>query len=68
MGEMGGCHMNVVEELEGKRPLAKPRHGWGNNIEMICKKCDGETWTRHLVGARYRWRTLVNAVMNLRFP
>ena len=32
MGEKRGGHMVVVEEIEGKRPLARPRRGWGNNI------------------------------------
>jgi hypothetical protein len=35
MGERGGYHMVVMEELEGKRPLARPRRGYGNNIKMI---------------------------------
>jgi hypothetical protein len=54
--------------LRERDHLQDPGVGGGNNIKMICKKCDGETWTRHLAEARDRWRALVNAVMNLRYP
>jgi hypothetical protein len=54
---------------EGKRPLGGPRRNWENNINMDLQEveCGGMDWIE-LAGDRYRWRALVNAVMNLRVP
>ena len=54
-------------ELEGKRPLEKPRRRWEDNIKMDLQKvgCGGMDWIE-LAQERDGWRALVNAVMNLR--
>ena len=54
---------------EGKIPLGRLRRRWEDNIEMAlqeigCGVMDGI----ELAQDRYRWRALVNAVMNLRVP
>ena len=54
---------------EGKRPLARPRHRWQNNIKTDLKEVGwaGIDWI-DLAQGRDRWRALVNEVMNLRVP
>ena len=54
---------------EGKRPLGRPRRRWEDNIKMDLQEvgCGGMDWIE-LARDRYRWRALVNAVMNLRVP
>jgi hypothetical protein len=54
---------------EGKGPLGKPRRRWEDNIKMDLQEvgCGGMDWNE-LIQDRYRWRVLVNAVMNLRVP
>jgi hypothetical protein len=53
----------------GKRPLGRPRYTWVNDIKMDLVEivwCDVD-WIG-LDQDRYRWRAVVNAVMNLRVP
>jgi len=69
MGERTGVYRVFVGKTEEKRPLGRPRRRWENNIktdlqEVGCGGMDGI----ELAEDRGRWRTLVNAVMNLLVP
>jgi hypothetical protein len=57
----------LVEKPEGNRPLGIPRRRWEVNIRMDLQEvgCGGMDWIG-LAEDRYRWREIVNAVMNLR--
>ena len=58
----------MVGKFEGKRPLGRPRHGREDNIKMVLQEVGrGIDWNA-LVEKNERWRSLVNAVMNLRIP
>jgi hypothetical protein len=54
---------------EGKRPLGRPRRRWIDNIKMDLLEIGVSVvdWIG-LSQDRYRWRALVNSVMNLRVP
>ena len=69
MGEERGAYRVLVGKLEGKRPLGRPRRRWVDNIRMGLQEvgCGYVDWIG-LAQDRDRWRTLVNAVMNLRVP
>jgi hypothetical protein len=56
-------------ERERERPLGRPRRRWEYNIKMDLQEvgCGGMDWI-DVAEDRGRWRTLVNAVMNLRVP
>ena len=68
-GERRGVYRVLVGKREGKSPLGRPRLRWEDNIKMDLQKvgCGGMDWME-LAQYRHRWRTLVNAVMNLRVP
>ena len=54
-------------ENQGERPLPRRRHVWEDSIKMDPQEV-GQVdmdWIE-LAEDRYRWRALVNAVMNLR--
>jgi hypothetical protein len=55
-----------VVKPEGKRPLGRPRHRWGDGIRMDLREIGlrGVNWIR-LAQDRGRWRAIVSAVMNL---
>jgi hypothetical protein len=59
----------LVGKPEGKRPLGRSRCRWEDNIKIDLQEvgCGGMDWIE-LAEDRDRWRTFVNAVMNLRFP
>jgi hypothetical protein len=69
MGEERGAYRVLVGKPEGKRPLARPRRRWVDNIRMDLQEvgCGYVDWTG-LAQDRNRWRTLVSAVMDLRVP
>jgi hypothetical protein len=58
-----------VGKPEGKRPLGRLRSRWIDNIKMDLVEIEfgGVNWIG-LAQNRYRWRALVNSVMNLRVP
>jgi hypothetical protein len=51
----------MVEKLDGKIPLGRPRHGWEDNIRMDLKEIgwEGVDWM-HLAQGRDQWLFLVN--------
>ena len=53
---------------EGKRPLGRPRCRWEDNIKMYFQEVGLRV--DYIDVARYmeRWRSVVNAVVNIRFP
>ena len=57
----------LVGKPDGRRPLERPRPRWVDNIKMDLQEvgCGGMDWIE-LDQDRYRWRALVNMVMNLR--
>jgi hypothetical protein len=69
MGEKGNVYRLLVGKSEGKRPLGRPRRRWIDNIKMDLLEIglNFVDWIG-LVQDRYRWRALVNSVMNLRVP
>jgi hypothetical protein len=69
MGEGRGVHRILVGRPKGRRPLARPRRRWEDNIKIDLQKVGwkGVDWI-DLVQDRDRWLALVNAVMNLRVP
>jgi hypothetical protein len=67
MGDWSGVYRVLVGKPEGKRPLESPRRRWEDNIKMNLQElgCGGMDWIE-LAQDRDNWRTVVNAVMNLR--
>jgi hypothetical protein len=69
MREKRNVYRLLVGEPEGKRPLGRPRRRWIDNIKMDLLDIGFNVvdWIG-LAQDRYRWRALVNSVMNLRVP
>jgi hypothetical protein len=69
MRERKGVYMVLVGKPEGKRPLGRTSSRWEDNIKMNLQEvgCSGVDWIE-LAQDRGRWRALVNAEINLRFP
>jgi hypothetical protein len=69
MGEKRNVYRLLVRKPEGKRPLGRQRHRWIDNIKMVLLEIGliVVDWIG-LAQDRYRWRALVNSVMNLRVP
>jgi len=69
MGEWRGVYRVLVEKPKGNRPLGRPRLRWEDNIKMGLEEvgCGSMDWIE-LAHNRDRWRTLVNAIMNLLVP
>jgi hypothetical protein len=69
MGEKRNVYRLLVGKPERKRPLGSLRHRWMDNIKMDLLEI--RLIVVDMIGLtqdRYRWRALVNSVMNLRVP
>jgi hypothetical protein len=59
----------IGRKARGKRPLGRPRRRWIDNIKMDFLEIGlNVVYWIGLAQDRYRWRALVNSVMNLPFP
>jgi hypothetical protein len=69
MGEKRNVYRLLVGKPEGKRQLGRQRRRWINNTKMELLKIGLSVvdWIG-VAQDRYRWRALVNSVMNLRVP
>jgi hypothetical protein len=69
MGEKWNVYRLLVRKPEGKRPIGRPRCRWidNNKMDLLEIGLSVVDWIG-LVQDRYRWRALVNSVMNLRVP
>jgi hypothetical protein len=69
MGKKGNVYTLLVGKPEGKRPLGRLRHRSIDNIniDLLEVGLSVVNWIG-LAQDRYRWRALVNSVMNLRVP
>jgi hypothetical protein len=69
MGEKRNVYRLLVRKPEGKRPIGRLRHRWIDNIKMDLLEIglNVEDWIG-LAQDRYRWRALVNSIMNLWVP
>jgi hypothetical protein len=69
MGEGRGMYMVLVGKPEGKRPLGRSRHRYGDNIKIALQdvRCGGMDWSE-LAQDTDRWWVLVNVVMNVWVP
>jgi hypothetical protein len=67
--EKRNAYRLLVGKTEEKGPLGRPRRRWIDNIKMGLLEIGVNVvdWVG-LAQDRYRWRALVNAVMNLRVP
>jgi hypothetical protein len=69
MGERRDIYTVLVVEPKGKRTLGRSRRRWEDNIKIGLHEvgCGVKNWIE-LAQDMYRWRALVNAVMNFRVP
>jgi hypothetical protein len=69
MGEKRNMYRLLVGKPEGKRQLGRQRRRWIDDIKMDVLEIGLSVvdWIG-LAEDRYRWRALVNSVMNLRVP
>jgi hypothetical protein len=68
-GEKMIAYRLSVRKPQRKRPLVRPKSGWmdNNKMDLLEIGLSVVDWIG-LAQDRYRWRALVNAVMNLRVP
>ena len=65
VGESRGVYRVLVGKRDGKRPLVRPMHRWGDNIKMDLKEVGwGMDWI-DLAQDSDRWRALVDGLMNI---
>jgi hypothetical protein len=69
MGEKRNMYRLLVGKPEGKRPLGRPRRRWidNNKMDLLETGLSVVDWIG-LAQNRYKWRALVNLVMNLWVP
>jgi hypothetical protein len=69
MGEKRNVYSLLVGKPEGKRPLGRPRRRLIDNIkkDLLEIGLSVVDWIGRAQD-KYRWRALVNAVMNFRVP
>jgi hypothetical protein len=69
MREKRDAYRLLMGEPEGKRPLARPRRRWLDDIKMDLVEVGWSDvdWIG-LAQDRGRWKALVNSVLNLRVP
>jgi hypothetical protein len=69
MGEKRNVYRLLVGKPERKTLLGRPRRRWMDNIKMDILEIGLSVvdWIG-MAQDRYRWRALVNSVMNLRVP
>ena len=69
IGDIREVYRGLVLKPELKSPIRRHRRKWEDNIKMDLQEvgCGGIDWIE-LPRDKGRWRTLVNAVMNLRVP
>jgi hypothetical protein len=67
MGEKRNVYRLLVGKPEGKRPLGRPRRRWIDKMDLLELGVSIVDWIG-LAQDRYRWKALVNSVMNLWVP
>jgi hypothetical protein len=69
IGEKRNVYRLLVGKPDGKSPLGRLRHRWMDNIKMDLLEIglNAMDWIG-LVQDRYRWRAVVNSVINLQVP
>jgi predicted small integral membrane protein len=66
MGEKRNAYRLLVGELEGKRPLGRPRRRWVDIRMDLGEVGWGDVEWIGLAQDRNMWRALVNSAVNLR--
>jgi hypothetical protein len=68
-GEKRNAYRTLVGNIEGKRPLGRPRHKWVDRIKMDLREIgwNGVDWM-DMAQDRVQWRVLVNTLLNFRVP
>jgi hypothetical protein len=67
MGEKRNVYRLLIGKPEGKRPLGRQIRRWMDNIKMDLLEIGlSVVDSIGLAHGRYRWRALVNTVMNIR--
>ena len=62
-------HRVLAGKPDGSRPLARPSHRWKNSIKIYFKSIYRENVDKiNVCQDRYRWRVLMNAIVNLQVP